>query len=109
MAVAFSDESLKNLVAESPLFDGLPHKTINQLLEKLTPLKLISGETLFDEGSDGKALYLIASGRLSIHVTIKGKEEKKQRTVGFLSRGDVAGGNVLNYGRASFRQPRCRA
>lgn len=91
MKSVFSGMSVKDLILSSPLLRGLQKKVIDQLIESFEPFKLVSGETLFEEGAEGKALYLIASGRLSIHVTILEKNLKKQRIVGHLGRGEVVG------------------
>lgn len=91
MESVFSGISARDLVLNSPLFTGLDQMSLERLLDSLESLKLVSGETLFEEGAEGKALYLIASGRLSIHITLQEKGILKQRIVGYLGRGEVVG------------------
>jgi NTE family protein len=70
-----------------PLFAGLSPEDLGKIAARLQPLSLPKGATLFREGDDPDAMYLIVSGQARRLRTLDGVE----RVVSFLSRGEVAG------------------
>jgi NTE family protein len=70
-----------------PLFAGLSPEDLGKIAARLQPLSLPKGATLFREGDEPDAMYLIVSGqarRLRSHGGV-------ETVVAFLSRGEVAG------------------
>ena len=70
-----------------PLFAGLSPEDLGKIAARLQPLSLPKGATLFREGDEPDAMYLIVSGqarRLRTHLGV-------ETVVAFLSRGEVAG------------------
>ncbi len=70
-----------------PLFAGLSPEDLGKIASRLQPLSLPKGATLFREGDDPDAMYLIVSGQARRLRTLSGVES----VVAFLSRGEVAG------------------
>ena len=70
-----------------PLFAGLSPEDLGKIAARLQPLSLPKGATLFREGDDPDAMYLIVSGQARRLRTHNGVET----VVSFLSRGEVAG------------------
>jgi NTE family protein/lysophospholipid hydrolase len=70
MNQAFSglDPELLALVSATPPFDRLPVAVREALCGRMTRLELAAGETLFERGDGGDALYLVIDGRLQAHV-----------------------------------------
>ena len=54
----------------------------------VTRLNFQSGETIFDEGADPEAAYMIASGKVEIRLGVRGSNP---RTLATLGRGQVFG------------------
>jgi len=70
-----------------PLFAGLSPEDLGKIAARLQPLSLPKGATLFREGDEPDAMYLIVSGQARRLRTHNGIET----VVAFLSRGEVAG------------------
>ncbi len=70
-----------------PLFAGLSPEDLGKIAARLQPLSLPKGATLFREGDEPDAMYLIVSGQARRLRTANGVEA----VVAFLSRGEVAG------------------
>ncbi|HUG17143.1 MAG TPA: patatin-like phospholipase family protein [Thermomicrobiales bacterium] len=51
------------------LFAGLSTRDIDAITRRLTPVELLSGETLFHEGERGSELYLVLAGLIQIYAT----------------------------------------
>jgi len=77
-----------------PLFAGLSPEDLGKIAGRLQPLSLPKGATLFREGDDPDAMYLIVSGQARRIRTLDGE----QKVVAFLGRGDVAGETGLLTG-----------
>jgi len=80
------------LVAEVPLFAGLPREVTERLASAGDSASLAAGEVLFREGEAGDAVYVVTSGRLEVSV-----DGTSVRT---LSRGDVVGELALLTARS---------
>jgi NTE family protein/lysophospholipid hydrolase len=61
---AASGTDLRTLLASTPPFDGLPGDVLAQIARRMTRLELASGQTLYQKGDLGDAMYLVLSGRL---------------------------------------------
>ncbi len=77
-----------------PLFAGLSPEDLGKLATRLQPLSLPKGATLFREGDDPDAMYLIVSGQARRLRTQAGRET----VVAFMGRGEVAGETGLLTG-----------
>lgn len=77
-----------------PLFAGLSPEDLGKIAARLQPLSLPKGATLFREGDDPDAMYLIVSGQARRLRTHAGAES----VVAFLGRGDAAGETGLLTG-----------
>ncbi|KAA3645496.1 MAG: histidine kinase [Chloroflexi bacterium] len=65
---------MSELLKNTPLFAGLPEEDLTRLLEASQRLKLVNGELLFAEGSEGDTAYVIESGELEIFRESQGRE-----------------------------------
>ena len=60
------DERTTAILAESPLFGGLPEDARELIEERLERVRVESGEWLMRKGDPGDALYLVETGRLAV-------------------------------------------
>ncbi|MGH8705918.1 MAG: cyclic nucleotide-binding domain-containing protein [Burkholderiales bacterium] len=58
------DAALQAFLRATPPFDRLPDDVRDRLCRRMTRLRLARGQTLFEKGDIGEAMYLILSGRL---------------------------------------------
>ena len=64
-----------NLLPNSILFENLRPESARYLDELATTLNMSEGETLFVQGDDGDALYIVVSGRVEIStMSVSGKK-----------------------------------
>lgn len=69
-------KEIKELVASSPLFSGLPDAYVEKLAEICEFRQLAKGALIFSEGDEGNGFYLVQSGRVKIYkVSPNGKEQ----------------------------------
>lgn len=61
---------------EVPIFGGLSPLQAGKLLTHCVERKYGAGETIFEEGDMGKALFLVLTGRVNITKRIKGGQEE---------------------------------
>jgi CRP/FNR family transcriptional regulator, cyclic AMP receptor protein len=61
-------------LARTPLFARLDDEGLQRLLEAIDLYQVPEGHTLFAEGADGDALYVVLSGRISIRRGLSGNE-----------------------------------
>jgi len=67
---------VKDLIASSPLFSGLPDSYLQELVAICEPQLLPRGQWIFSEGDEGNGFYLVQSGRVKIYkVSPHGKEQ----------------------------------
>ena len=59
-------QAAQRALAATPLFAGLPHHSLEALVENLTIVSLEAGVALFKEGDPGDALYVIVEGEVSV-------------------------------------------
>ena len=53
-------------LARTPLFARLDDEGLERLLETIDLYRVPEGQTLFAEGADGDALYVVLTGKISI-------------------------------------------
>ncbi len=58
------------ILEEVPLFAGLSRRQLGKLLVKFFEKEYGPGETIFNEGEPGKALFIVLAGRVSIYRTL---------------------------------------
>jgi len=58
------DPELLQVVRSTPPFEQLPEPVPEALCRRMTRLRLAAGETLFEEGEAGDAMYVVIGGRL---------------------------------------------
>src|SRR3989338_6789778 len=74
------------------LFSGLSGEDIFRIARRLQSLSLPKGSTLFSQGDESDALYIITSGQVSLVHAAKGLE----KVTAFLGRGEMLGeGGIL--------------
>ena len=64
--------SLSDIIRNIPLFSGLPREDIAKILGKLEEKSFSPGETVFSQGDQGDAFYLIQSGAVQVVLESKG-------------------------------------
>ena len=64
--------NLSDIIRNIPLFSGLPREDIAKILGKLEEKSFSSGETVFSQGDQGDAFYLIQSGAVQVVLESKG-------------------------------------
>jgi CRP-like cAMP-binding protein len=62
----YRERLIGTLLAISPLFQPLPPETRRELLEKFEPKEVEPGTVLIRQGEEGKGLYIIAQGEISV-------------------------------------------
>ena len=77
-----------------PLFSGLSAEDLGRIAARLQAISLPKGATLFKQGDESDALYLIVSGHARRYRSIDGRET----LVSYLGRGDAAGDTGLLTG-----------
>lgn len=82
-------------LATSPLFGSLGNLALANLASELTAVRLKAGETLFNAGDDGDALYVVAFGRL--RAVLRDGAEGGQ-VLGEIGRGESVGEMALLTG-----------
>jgi len=64
--------NLSDIIRNIPLFSGLPREDIAKILGKLEEKSFSSGATIFSQGDQGDAFYLIQSGAVQVVLESKG-------------------------------------
>ena len=77
----------ESFLKRTPLFSGLSAEDLGKLAARLQLLSLPKGATLFKQGDESDALYLIVSG----HARRYRGPEDQEALVAYLGRGDVVG------------------
>jgi len=63
-----------DLLAQTPLFQGLADEDREALAERLTEKVVRSGEVVFSQGDAGSSMYLVQAGAVQIYLPSKGKD-----------------------------------
>lgn len=80
-------QSWESFLKRTPLFSGLSVEDLSKLAARLQLLSLPKGATLFRQGDESDALYLIVSGHARRYRGLVGAES----LIAYLGRGDVVG------------------
>lgn len=85
-------------LSRMPLFTGLDAQTLGDLADAMQWLALPGGASLFEQGEESDALYVVLHGRLA---AVRTGEDGQTRALGGIAPGECAGENGL-----ITRQPR---
>lgn len=80
-------QTWESFLKRTPLFAGLSVEDLGKLAARLQLLSLPKGATIFKQGDESDALYLIVSGHARRYRAVDGQET----LVAYLGRGDVIG------------------
>ncbi len=80
-------QTWESFLKRTPLFAGLSVEDLGKLAARLQLLSLPKGATIFKQGDESDALYLIVSGHARRYRSVEGQET----LVAYLGRGDVIG------------------
>ena len=86
---AFDPTRLLLALRRSDLFASLSAEAMTALQAQLTPVTLMSGEVLFEEGEPSDSLYIVISGRL--RVVSRATDDQSERLVADLGHGEIVG------------------
>ena len=86
---AFDPTRLLLALRRSDLFASLSADAMTALQAQLTPVTLMSGEVLFEEGEPSDSLYIVISGRL--RVVSRATDDQSERLVANLGHGEIVG------------------
>lgn len=78
----------EQLLRSSPLFGGMDSQTARSLVEQMTRRELSRGETIFNEGDDGHALYIVVRGKVKLARTAR---DGRENLLALLGVGDMLG------------------
>lgn len=78
----------EDLVTQVPFFQELPEFEIRDIVTKLIPRTVLSGETIIRQDERGDSLFLIARGVVSVHISI---EHQPAKRIASLYAGDFFG------------------
>ncbi len=77
-----------NILAQSPLFEGVPPGALEIAREAFQTLTYAAGKKVFEAGDPGEALYIVQSGRIKIYRT---NLDDKEKVLAYLNPGDLFG------------------
>ena len=78
----------EQLLRSAPLFGGMDIGSARSLMEKMTRSEVSKGDTIFNEGDDGQALYIIVRGKIKLARTAR---DGRENLLGLLGVGDMLG------------------
>ncbi|WP_296665256.1 Crp/Fnr family transcriptional regulator [Demequina sp.] len=78
----------EQLLRSSPLFGGMDATTARSLIAHMKRRELARGETIFNEGEDGHALYVVVKGKVKLARTAR---DGRENLLALLGVGDMLG------------------
>ncbi len=78
----------EQLLRSSPLFGGMDQPTARSLVGQMKRRELARGETIFNEGDDGHALYVVVKGKIKLARTAR---DGRENLLALLGVGDMLG------------------
>jgi CRP/FNR family cyclic AMP-dependent transcriptional regulator len=78
----------EQLLRSSPLFGGMDSESARSLISKMTRIELTRGETIFNEGDEGQALYIVVRGKVKLARTAR---DGRENLLALLGVGDMLG------------------
>lgn len=95
----------EKLLAQAPIFKGLPDEEIKKLTDSLRELEVPPSTTLFREGDPGDRFYIIIQGHIEV---IKALDTPEERLIGIRGPGEFVGELSL-INRAGLRTASVRS
>jgi len=80
-------------LAQNAVLRSLPPHEVHAIIPHLRDYEIEDGATLFKQGDDGDAMYLIDQGSLGVYVAIEDDPEPKK--IGEIGNGDIVGEMAL--------------
>ena len=80
-------------LAQNALLRSLPPHEVHALIPHLRDYEIDEGATLFKQGDDGDAMYLVDEGSLGIYIAMENDPEPKK--IGEIGDGDIVGEMAL--------------
>lgn len=80
-------------LAQNAVLRSLPPHEVHAIIPHLRNYEIDEGTTLFKQGDDGDAMYLIDQGSLGIYITMEGDPEPKK--IAEIGDGDIVGEMAL--------------
>ncbi|MBZ0156428.1 MAG: Crp/Fnr family transcriptional regulator [Alphaproteobacteria bacterium] len=80
--------SIMNLVANIPLFHGLPREQLEEIVDIMVDQTFGRGQSIFSEGEEATGFYVVISGRVKI---FKLSSEGKEQVLHFVGPGESFG------------------
>lgn len=94
--VTIDTGALKNKMQHSPNFRKLPAANIDQLLEKMEPVRMNAGEVVIRQGDEGDYFYVIEKGEaLVTRIVDAGEESEDSIEMAHLGEGSTFGEAAL--------------
>jgi len=78
----------EQLLRSSPLFGGMDSDSARSLIAMMTRMELTRGDTIFNEGDDGQALYIVVRGKVKLARTAR---DGRENLLALLGVGDMLG------------------
>ncbi len=78
----------EQLLRSSPLFGGMDAVNARSLIATMTRIELARGETIFNEGDEGRALFVIVRGKVKLARTAR---DGRENLLALLGVGDMVG------------------
>src|SRR5690554_6786775 len=78
----------EQLLRSAPLFGGMDAENARSLVAAMTRKEVRKGETIFREGDDGRAMYIIVRGKVKLARTAR---DGRENLLALLNVGDMFG------------------
>lgn len=78
----------EQLLRSSPLFGGMDSDSARSLITMMTRMELSRGDTIFNEGDEGQALYIVVRGKVKLARTAR---DGRENLLALLGVGDMLG------------------
>jgi len=78
----------EQLLRSAPLFGGMDHDNVRSLIDSMTRREISKGETIFGEGDEGRALYVVVRGKVKLARTAR---DGRENLLALLGPGDMCG------------------
>jgi len=78
----------EQLLRSSALFSGMDAVSARSLIENMNRRELAKGDTIFNEGDEGNALYIVVKGRVKLARTAR---DGRENLLGLMGVGDMLG------------------
>jgi CRP-like cAMP-binding protein/Fe-S-cluster-containing hydrogenase component 2 len=87
MQQVYRERALKNHLRNVSVLEGLSDEDLEKLRQEVELVQVKAGDVIFREGDDADAMYIVRLG----HIRVSRREPGGERTLAYLTRGDVFG------------------